>query len=67
MQIWVYGNSFKSYLVAIINPNAQGLQNWASQNNIKGTFETLCDHPKAKEYILAELTKIGKEKKVPQN
>ncbi|CAM8905273.1 unnamed protein product [Rhodiola kirilowii] len=62
--IWIYGNSFKSYLVAVVNPNAQALENWALHHNITGDFESLCGNPKAREYILAELAKIGKEKKL---
>lgn len=63
-QIWVYGNSFESFLIAIINPNKQALEHWAELTGITGDFATLCENPKAKEYILGELTKIGKEKKV---
>lgn len=63
-QIWVYGNSFESFLVAVVNPNKQALENWAQDNGIGGNFKSLCENPKAKEYILGELSKIGKEKKV---
>ncbi|CAL9117115.1 long chain acyl-CoA synthetase 4-like [Musa acuminata AAA Group] len=62
--IWVYGNSFESFLIAIINPNKQALEHWAELTGITGDFATLCENPKAKEYILGELTKIGKEKKL---
>ncbi|OAY82753.1 Long chain acyl-CoA synthetase 4, partial [Ananas comosus] len=62
--IWIYGNSFESFLVAVINPNKQALERWAEQNEISGDFADLCKNPKAKEYILGELTKIGKEKKL---
>lgn len=63
-QIWVYGNSFESFLVAVVNPNQQVLEHWAEQNGITGSFAELCKNPRAKDHILAELTKIGKEKKV---
>ncbi|OAY56365.1 long chain acyl-CoA synthetase 4 [Manihot esculenta] len=62
--IWVYGNSFESFLVAVVNPNKQALENWAQDNGIGGNFKSLCENPKAKEYILGELSKIGKEKKL---
>ncbi|XP_042504095.1 long chain acyl-CoA synthetase 4 [Macadamia integrifolia] len=62
--IWVYGNSFKSFLVAVVNPNQQSLECWAEENGITGDFNSLCENPKAKEFILGELTKIGKEKKL---
>jgi len=63
-QIWVYGNSFESSLIAVVNPNQQALERWAEQNGITGSFAELCEHSRAKEHILAELTKIAKEKKV---
>ncbi|KAL6615722.1 hypothetical protein ACP70R_037992 [Stipagrostis hirtigluma subsp. patula] len=62
--IWIYGNSFESFLVAVINPNKEALESWAAANGISGDFEALCQNPKAKEYILGELSKIGKEKKL---
>nr|AFD33346.1 acyl-activating enzyme 2 [Cannabis sativa] len=62
--IWVYGNSFESFLVAVINPNQQALERWAGENNISGDFKSICENPRAKEYILGELNKIGKEKKL---
>lgn len=61
----MYGNSFESFLVAVVNPNQQALEQWAEENNISGDFVSLCENPKAKEFILGGLSKIGKEKKVP--
>ncbi|CAI9759352.1 unnamed protein product [Fraxinus pennsylvanica] len=62
--IWIYGNSFESFLVAVINPSKQAVDRWAEQNGISGDFNALCRNPKLKEYILGELSKIGKEKKL---
>ncbi|KAL7203208.1 hypothetical protein ACSBR2_016500 [Camellia fascicularis] len=62
--IWVYGNSFESFLVAVVNPNQQFLECWAEENGVAGDFDTVCENSKAKAYILQELTKIGKEKKL---
>ncbi|XVF10422.1 hypothetical protein REPUB_Repub07fG0181500 [Reevesia pubescens] len=62
--IWIYGNSFESFLVAVVNPNMQALERWAAGNGISGDFDSICQNPKAKEYILGELSKIGKEKKL---
>lgn len=63
-QIWVYGNSFESFLVAVVNPNKVALERWAAENGVAGDFNALCENPKAKEYILGELKRVGKEKKV---
>ncbi|GKV40045.1 hypothetical protein SLEP1_g47725 [Rubroshorea leprosula] len=62
--IWVYGNSFESFLVAVVNPNKQALELWAAENGIDGDFDSICQNPKAKEFVLGELTKTGKEKKL---
>ncbi|XP_039057002.1 long chain acyl-CoA synthetase 4-like [Hibiscus syriacus] len=62
--IWVYGNSFESFLVAVVNPNTQALERWAADNAVSGDFESICKDPKAKQYILGELTKTGKEKQL---
>uniref|UniRef100_A0A5B6Z4B6 Long-chain-fatty-acid--CoA ligase n=1 Tax=Davidia involucrata TaxID=16924 RepID=A0A5B6Z4B6_DAVIN len=62
--IWIYGNSFESFLVAIINPNKQALERWAEENGLSGDFNSICENPKAKEYMLGELVRIAKEKKL---
>lgn len=63
-QIWIYGNSFESFLVGVINPQKQALEKWAEENGIKGDFNALCEDKRAKDYILGQLSKIAKEKKV---
>ncbi|KAF9600386.1 hypothetical protein IFM89_008621 [Coptis chinensis] len=62
--VWIYGNSFESFLIAVVNPNEQALKRWAEDHGINGDFASLCENPKAKEYILGELSKIAKEKKL---
>lgn len=64
MQIWVYGNSFESFLVAVVNPNKESVETWAEGNGVAGDFKCVCENPKTNAYILGELTKIAKEKKV---
>ncbi|BAU00640.1 hypothetical protein VIGAN_10225100 [Vigna angularis var. angularis] len=62
--IWVYGNSFEAFLVAVVNPRKEALEQWAQENAISKDFNSLCEDARAKSYILAELSKIGKEKKL---
>ncbi|XP_028774782.1 long chain acyl-CoA synthetase 4 [Neltuma alba] len=62
--IWVYGNSFESFLVAIVNPKKEALEGWAEENGITKDFNSLCEDSRAKSFILEELTKIAKEKKL---
>lgn len=63
----MYGNSFESSLVAVVNPNKQALERWAESNGFTADFTSICEDPKAKEFILGELTKTGKEKKASIN
>lgn len=62
--IWIYGSSFESFLVAVVNPNKEALEKWAQENGVSGDFNSLCENPKAKEFIIGELAKTGKEKKL---
>ncbi|GAA0151961.1 ligase [Lithospermum erythrorhizon] len=62
--IWIYGNSFESFLIAVVNPNKQAIEQWAAENGISGDFNSLCENPKVKEFISGELSKVGKEKKL---
>ncbi|KAL7189068.1 hypothetical protein ACSBR1_038853 [Camellia fascicularis] len=62
--LWIYGKSFESFLVAVVDPNKQALELWAEANGVLGDFDSLCENPKAKEYILGELTRVAKEKKL---
>ena len=64
LQIWVYGNSFESFFVAVVNPNKESLEQWAVENGVFGDFSTIFENPKTNACILGELLRIAKEKKV---
>lgn len=64
LQIWIYGSSYESFLVAVANPNKESLQSWAQDSGVIGDFNSICENPKANAYILGELTNIGKQNKV---
>ncbi|KAL5987163.1 eukaryotic long-chain fatty acid CoA synthetase (LC-FACS) [Asimina triloba] len=59
--IWVYGNSFESFLVAVVIPERKALEDWASMHNEGGDFESLCRNPKARKYFLDELNNTGRK------
>ena len=46
--IWVYGNSFESFLVAIVVPDKRKLMTWAADNGVDGSFEDVCKDPKVR-------------------
>ena len=62
-QVWVYGNSFKSSLIAVVAPSAE-LKKWAAANGVEGDMAAICQSSKAKEYILSELVSTGKAEKL---
>uniref|UniRef100_A0A2N9FY86 AMP-dependent synthetase/ligase domain-containing protein n=1 Tax=Fagus sylvatica TaxID=28930 RepID=A0A2N9FY86_FAGSY len=57
--IWVYGNSFESFLVAVVVPDRKALEDWAINHNVTGDFNSLCENLKARKYILDELNDTG--------
>ena len=63
-QIWVYGNSFESSLVAVVVPNEESLRKWASVNGLKGTFADLCNDKTVQDFLLSDLTSVGRQQKV---
>ncbi|KAL8143536.1 hypothetical protein V2J09_016568 [Rumex salicifolius] len=62
--IWVYGNSFESFLVAVVVPERKALQDWAANNNEAGGFELLCKSAKARKYFMDELNSTAKQHKL---
>lgn len=63
-QIWVYGNSFESFLVAVVVPERKALEDWAANHNLTDDFKSLCENPKARKYILDELNSTGQKHQV---
>ncbi|CAK9152099.1 unnamed protein product [Ilex paraguariensis] len=53
--IWVYGNSFESFLLVVVIPERKALEEWAGKNHQTGDFKSLCENFKARKYILDEL------------
>lgn len=64
LQIWVYGNSYESYLVAVVCPSKIQIEHWAKEHNVSGDFESICQNSKTKEFILGEFNRVAKDKKV---
>lgn len=60
-QIWVYGNSFESTLVAVVVPNGAALTSWASDNDVSGDLAAIVKDPRANTYVWIELSKTAKE------
>lgn len=64
-QIWVYGNSFKAHLVAIVVPKEMRVGEWAKHHHQKGTYAELCaNNADLKKAILDSLNATAKEAKL---
>ncbi|KAF8410610.1 hypothetical protein HHK36_003142 [Tetracentron sinense] len=63
-QIWVYGNSFESFLVAVVVPDRKALEDWAEIQHEKADFNSLCKNSRARKYILDELNNSGQKHKL---
>lgn len=59
--IWVYGNSFESFLVAVVVPERKALEDWAVQHLQDGDFKSICNSIKARKYVLDELNDTAKK------
>ncbi|XP_050367499.1 long chain acyl-CoA synthetase 1-like isoform X2 [Argentina anserina] len=62
--IWVYGNSFKSKLVAVIVPEEESTMKWAYLNGHIGSFSDICLLDKLKSHILEELKSTAERNKL---
>ncbi|XP_074316000.1 long chain acyl-CoA synthetase 1-like [Silene latifolia] len=62
--IWVYGDSFKSMLVAVVVPNEDYSQKWADQNGYQGNFTQLCSRADLKTYVHSELKAAAERNKL---
>ncbi|ODM95370.1 Long-chain-fatty-acid--CoA ligase 1 [Orchesella cincta] len=60
-QVYVYGESLKSCVVAIIVPDVEAVKQWAGENDIPGTLSVLCADDRVKALILSDVTRLGKE------
>ncbi|XP_078430538.1 long-chain acyl-CoA synthetase 2 [Wolffia australiana] len=59
--IWVYGNSFESFLVGVVVPEKAALEGWAAANGLScGGFHSLCENQKTRDYVLEELDKTAR-------
>ncbi|BBG98578.1 AMP-dependent synthetase and ligase family protein [Prunus dulcis] len=62
--IWVYGNSFKSMLVAVVVPEEDTTKKWAYLNGHMGSFSDICSLDQLKNHIMAELKLTAERNKL---
>ncbi|XP_055923856.1 long-chain-fatty-acid--CoA ligase 1 isoform X3 [Eupeodes corollae] len=60
-QVFVYGESLKSCIVAVVVPDVDVLKTWAQENAVKGTLSVLCNNPDVKNLIMNDMIAWGKQ------
>ncbi|XP_068659082.1 long chain acyl-CoA synthetase 1-like isoform X2 [Aristolochia californica] len=62
--IWVYGDSFRSMLVAVVLPNEDHTKKWAELNGHFGSSSELCLLNELMDHVLLELQSSAKNNKL---
>ncbi|XP_071302364.1 long-chain-fatty-acid--CoA ligase 5 isoform X3 [Agelaius tricolor] len=57
-QVFVHGESLRSFLIGIVVPDAEMLPEFAAKLGVKGSFEELCKNPVKDLYIHTELFSV---------
>ncbi|XP_054745214.1 long-chain-fatty-acid--CoA ligase 1-like [Anastrepha obliqua] len=60
-QVYVYGESLKSCIIAVVVPDVDDLKQWANDNRVKGTLSVLCNNPQVKELIRSDMLNWGNQ------
>jgi len=60
-QIFIYGNSLKASLVAVVVPDSEVLLPWAKQKGLEGDLKALCKNAQVKKKIQKSLKKAGEK------
>jgi len=63
-QVWVYGNSFESYVVAIVVPDMEVFTKWLKEAHPGLSTEEAVKKPEVKKMILDDLIATGKAAKL---
>ncbi|PPD89559.1 hypothetical protein GOBAR_DD13509 [Gossypium barbadense] len=62
--VWVYGNSFKSMLVAVVVLHEEKAKKWAELNGYTVSLFELCSLSKLQNYVLSELKSTADKNKM---
>jgi long-chain acyl-CoA synthetase len=58
-QVWVYGNSFKSCLVAVVVPTKEAAEKWAKGAAFSGSFAEICANKDFADSLCKDLQATG--------
>ncbi|KFP57206.1 Long-chain-fatty-acid--CoA ligase 5 [Cathartes aura] len=60
-QVFVHGESLRSFLIGIVVPDPETLPEFAEKLGVKGSYEDVCKNPAVKKAILEDMVRLGKE------
>ncbi|XP_049667082.1 long-chain-fatty-acid--CoA ligase 5 [Accipiter gentilis] len=60
-QVFVHGESLRSFLIGIVVPDPETLPEFAAKLGVKGSYEDICKNPAVKKAILEDMVRLGKE------
>lgn len=60
-QVFVHGESLRSFLIGIVVPDPEMLPGFAAKLGIKGSYEDLCKNAAVKKAILEDMVRLGRE------
>ncbi|XP_032844425.2 long-chain-fatty-acid--CoA ligase 5 isoform X2 [Tyto alba] len=60
-QVFVHGESLRSFLIGIVVPDPETLPEFAAKLGVKGSYEDVCKNPSVKKAILEDMIRLGKE------
>ncbi|EDQ87794.1 uncharacterized protein MONBRDRAFT_33146 [Monosiga brevicollis MX1] len=63
-QIWIYGNSFHTTLIAVIVPDPDTIMPWCKEQGIQGDFATATKDERVNKLFLEDIRRIAKADKV---
>ncbi|CAJ0599718.1 unnamed protein product [Cylicocyclus nassatus] len=64
-QVFVDGNSLEGYLIGVVVPQPEVMEEWNKENGVEGrTLKEIYEDKKAQDYVLSKLQQIGKENKL---
>ncbi|RYR32015.1 hypothetical protein Ahy_B01g056988 [Arachis hypogaea] len=54
-------NNFESFLVAVVVPERNALEDWALEHNLTANYKSLCDNLKTRKYLLDNLNSTAQK------
>eukprot|EP00831_Metopus_contortus_P060114 TRINITY_DN5202_c0_g1_i4.p1 TRINITY_DN5202_c0_g1~~TRINITY_DN5202_c0_g1_i4.p1 ORF type:complete len:321 (+),score=54.47 TRINITY_DN5202_c0_g1_i4:208-1170(+) len=64
LQIFVYGDSFQTYIIGVVVPRKETVMEWAKEKNIDGDYEKLCSSKELNQAILDDIVRESKKNKL---